>query len=243
MASYGIMAATNFTAMWKQVFVVTFDGDNSTNVLSGAKVASPDSPIQTGKIFQGWYNGESKYDFSAAVTGNLALESKWAAANPNHFYYTYNDDFHFDGVVYKTPDGKTKDPEADEASNVALATNPYTLFSGAAGITSIVATNGIYDYKKANNTKHITAYLKLKADDATSNVVFTIASGYTAVLKIKMNGYSSNATISLKKGDDAVTPSGTQEGTADKSSFFIRSVNPSYILVPPQITMLEYISF
>ena len=218
-ASYGIMAATNFTAMWKQVFVVTFDGDNSTNVLSGAKVASPDSPIQTGKIFQGWYNGESKYDFSAAVTGNLALESKWAAANPNHFYYTYNDDFHFDGVVYKTPDGKTKDPEADEASNVALATNPYTLFSGAAGITSIVATNGIYDYKKANNTKHITAYLKLKADDATSNVVFTIASGYTAVLKIKMNGYSSNATISLKKGDDAVTPSGTQEGTAEGKDY------------------------
>ena len=218
-ASYAITAATNFTAIWKQVFAVTFDGAGSVNVESGSKVASPDSPSQAGKVFQGWYNGESKYDFSAAVTGNLALTSKWATADANHFVYAYNDDFHFDGVVYKTPDGKTKDPEAAEASNVALATNPYTLFSGAAGITSIVATNGIYDYKKANNTKHITAYLKLKADDATSNVVFTIASGYTAVLKLKMNGYSSDATISLKKGDDAVTPSGTQGGTAEGKNY------------------------
>ena len=218
-ASYVISVATDFTAVWIQQFEVTFDGAGAVSVDNGATVASPDSPTQTGKIFQGWYNGESKYDFSAAVTGNLALESKWAVANPNHYVYAYNDDFHFDGVVYKTPDGKTKDPEAAEASNVALATNPYTLFSGAAGITSIVATNGIYDYKKAAGTKHITAYLKLKADDATSNVVFTIASGYTAELKLKMNGYSSNATISLKKGDDAVTPSGTQEGTAEGKNY------------------------
>lgn len=218
-ATYGITAATNFTAMWKAVWTVTFDGAGSVEVQDGETVASQDSPTQAGKIFQGWYNGENKYDFSAAVTGNLALTSKWAVANPNHFYYKYNDDFHFDGVVYKTPDGKTKDPEAAEASNVGLATNPYILFSGAEGITSIIATNGIYDYKKGAGTKHITAYLKLKADDATSNVVFTIASGYTAVLKLKMNGYSSNATISLKKGDDAVTPSGTQEGTAEDKNY------------------------
>ena len=218
-AAYGITAATNFTAMWKAVWTVTFDGAGDVEVENGEKVASPNSPVMAGKVFQGWYNGENKYDFSAAVAGNLALTSKWADADPNHYVYAYNDDFHFDGVVYKTPDGKTKDPEAAEASNVALATNPYTLFSGASGITSIVASNGIYDYKKGAGTKHITAYLKLKADDATSNVVFTIASGYTAVLKLKMNGYSSNATISLKKGDDAVTPSGTQEGTAEGKNY------------------------
>lgn len=218
-SEYAITVATDFTAMWIQQFAVTFDGAGEVLVDKGAPVASPNSPVTAGKVFQGWYNGESKYDFTTAVTGNLALTSKWADADANHYTYAYNDDFHFDGVVYKTPDGKTKDPEAAEASNVALETNPYTLFSGTAGITSIIATNGIYDYKKAAGTKHITAYLKLKADDATSNVVFTIASGYTAVLKLKMNGYSSNATISLKKGDDAVTPSGTQEGTAEGKNY------------------------
>ena len=217
-AEYAITTATNFTAIWKQVFIVTFDGAGSVNVESGSKVASPDSPTQAGNVFQGWYNGESKYDFSAAVTGNLALESKWAAADPNHFYYTYNDDFHFDGVVYKTPEGKTTDPEAAEAT--INLTTPYTVYSGAEGITSIVATNGIYDYKKGADTKHVTAYLKLKRNDATSNLAFTIKSGYTAVLNIKMGGYSNNPVVTLKKGDDAVpATSGTIGGTATGKNY------------------------
>ena len=212
-ANYGITAATNFTAMWKSVWTVTFDGVGSVEVQDGETVASPDSPTQAGKIFQGWYKGENKYDFSAAVTGNLALTSKWAVANPNHFYYTYNDDFHFDGVVYKTPEGKTTDPAASEAT--LNLTTSYTVYSGAEGITSIIATNGIYDYKKGADTKHVTAYLKLKKNDATSNLAFTIKSGYTAVLKIKMGGYSNNPVVTLKKGDDAVpATSGTIDGTA-----------------------------
>ncbi len=217
-ATYSITAATNFTAMWKAVWTVTFDGAGSVEVQDGETVASPDSPTQAGKVFQGWYNGESKYNFSAAVTGNLALESKWAAADPNHFYYTYNDDFHFDGVVYKTPQGKTTDPEASEATK--NLSNPYTLFSGAEGIEEIKVTNGIYDYKKAADNKHVTAYLKLKKDDATSNLAFTIKSGYTAVLKIKMGGYSKKPVVTLKKGDDAVpATSGTIKGTAPGKSY------------------------
>ena len=217
-ATYGITAATNFTAMWKAVWTVTFDGAGNVIVEDGETVASPNSPVIAGKVFQGWYNGESKYDFSAAVTGDLALESKWAAANPNHFYYTYNDDFHFDGVVYKTPEGKTTDPEASEAT--LNLTTPYTVYSGAEGITSIIATNGIYDYKKGADTKHVTAYLKLKKNDASSNLAFTIKSGYTAVLKIKMGGYSNNPVVTLKKGDDAVSAtSGTIGGTATGKNY------------------------
>ena len=214
-AEYGITAATNFTAMWKAVWTVTFDGAGAVNVENGEPVASPDSPTLAGKIFQGWYNGESKYDFSAAVTGNLALTSKWADADPNHYVYAYNDDFHFDGVVYKTPEGKTTDPDASEAT--LDLTTPYTLFSGAKGITSIVATKAVYDYKKADNTKHITAYLKLKksSEDANSKLIFTIASGYTAVLKVKMGGYSKTPTVTLKKGDDAVT--GTPAAVSGKA--------------------------
>jgi len=213
-ATYGITAATNFTAMWKAVWTVTFDGAGNVEVQDGTTVASPNSPVMA-KVFQGWYNGESKYDFSAAVTGNLALTSKWADADPNHYVYAYNDDFHFDGVVYKTPEGKTTDPEASEAT--LNLTTPYTLFSGAEGITSIVATKAVYDYKKGDNTKHITAYLKLKksSDDANSKLIFTIASGYTAVLKVKMGGYSKTPTVTLKKGDDAVT--GTPAAVSGKA--------------------------
>ncbi len=208
-AAYGITAATDFTAMWKAVWTVTFDGTGAVNVEDGETVASPDSPTQAGKVFQGWYNGESKYDFSSAVTGNLALTSKWADADANHFYYNYKDDFHFDGVVYKTPEGKTTNPEADEAT--LNLTTPYILFSGAEGIEEIKVTNGIYDYKKAADTKHVTSYIKINTG-GSSKIEFTIAAGYTAVLKMKMGGYSSDPTITLQKGDDVVAATSGEPG-------------------------------
>ena len=74
-AAYAISAETNFTAMWKAVWTVTFDGAGNVIVEDGEAVASPDSPTQAGKVFQGWYNGENKYDFSAVVTEDLALTS------------------------------------------------------------------------------------------------------------------------------------------------------------------------
>jgi len=208
-ATYAITVATNFTAVWKQVWTVTFDGAGNVEVENGEKVASPNSPVQAGKVFQGWYNEEVKYDFSSAVASNLALTSKWADADANHYVYAYNDDFHFDGVVYKTPEGKTTDPEAAEAT--LNLTTPYTLFSGAAGITSIVVTNGIYDYKKAADTKHVTSYLKINTG-GSSKIDFTIATGYTAVLKMKMGGYSANPTITLKKGEDVVDATSGEPG-------------------------------
>ncbi len=206
-ATYGITAATDFTAMWKAVWTVTFDGAGAVNVEDGEAVASPNSPSQSGKVFAGWYNGESKYDFSAAVTEDLTLESKWTTADANHYYYNYKDDFHFDGVVYKTPEGKVD--EGAGASNIAITT-PYTLFSGAEGITSIVATKAIYDSK----SNWVNAYLKINTSE-DSYLTFTIASGYTAVLKMKMGGYSQNPTVTLKKGEDVVdATSGTIGGVA-----------------------------
>lgn len=205
-ATYAISAATNFTAMWKAVWTVTFDGAGNVIVEDGEAVASPDSPTQAGKVFQGWYNGESKYDFSAAVTGNLALTSKWADADPNHYVYAYNDDFHFDGVVYKTPEGKVDGGSG--TSNIAMTT-PYTLFAGAEGITSVVMTSGIYD-SKTGAIQAVTALMKVN-NNATSKLTVTIKSGYTATLKIKSSGYSATRTINVS---DATPASGTTTGQA-----------------------------
>ena len=205
-ATYAISAATNFTAMWKAVWTVTFDGAGAVNVVDGETVASPNSPVTAGKVFQGWYNGESKYDFSAAVTGNLALTSKWADADPNHYVYAYNDDFHFDGVVYKTPEGAVDGGSG--TSNITMTT-PYTLFAGTEGITSIVITDGIYD-SKTGAIQAVTALMKVN-NNATSKLTVTIKSGYTATLKIKASGYSATRTISVS---DATPASGTTTGQA-----------------------------
>ena len=208
-AEHAITVATSFTAIWKQVWTVTFDGAGSVEVENGEKVASSNSPSQAGKVFQGWYNAEVKYDFSAAVTGNLALTSKWADADPNHYVYAYNDDFHFDGVVYKTPEGKVAGAmgSGDVGGDTYSLTTPYTLFSGEEGITSIIATKAIYDSK--NNW--VNAYLKIN-NSAESYLTFIIKTGYTAVLKMKMGGYSADPTITLKKGEDVVVATSGEPG-------------------------------
>ena len=210
-ATYGITAATNFTAMWKAVWTVTFDGAGAVNVEDGEAVASPNSPVMAGKVFQGWYNAEVKYDFSAAVTGNLALTSKWADADPNHYVYAYNDDFHFDGVVYKTPEGKVDAGNGNETINLDAS---VTLFSGTEGITSVVAANAQYD-SKGNDARgaaiqYVTAMLKLK-NEATSKVTVTIKSGYTATLKIKSSGFSATRTVNVS---GATPESGITTGSA-----------------------------
>ena len=182
---YAIIEATTFTAVWKQVYTVTFDGSNEVKVDAGTKVASIASPTQAGKKFAGWYNGENKWDFSANVEGNMSLVSKWTEVDPNHFVYAYNDDFHYDGDVYKAPDGKVDNN--DNQSNKAIAT-PYTLFEGTEGITSVIVKNGIYDSKG----NHVNAFLKLNTN-SESNLVFTIKEGYVATLKMKMGSWDVNS--------------------------------------------------
>ena len=194
---YAIIEATTFTAIWKQVYTVTFDGSNEVKVDAGTKVASIASPTQPDKVFAGWYNSENKWNFSSNVEGNMSLVSKWTEIDPNHYVYAYNDDFHYDGDVYKAPDGKVDNN--DNQSNKAIAT-PYTLFEGAEGITSVVVTKGIYDSKG----NHINAFLKLNTN-SESNLVFTIKGGYAATLKMKMGSWNvedAQPTLTFKDASD-----------------------------------------
>lgn len=57
-------------------------------VPAGNKAAAPAEPSKSGKIFAGWYNGDTKYDFSSAVTEDITLEAKWVtedASSPAEF--------------------------------------------------------------------------------------------------------------------------------------------------------------
>ncbi|MBR6113980.1 MAG: InlB B-repeat-containing protein [Oscillospiraceae bacterium] len=62
-----------------QTFTVTFnvEGIDDQTVNYGAKVTKPEDPEMEGKLFAGWYNGDTLYDFTAPVTSALALTAKW----------------------------------------------------------------------------------------------------------------------------------------------------------------------
>ena len=65
-------------------FVITFDpanGGNTTEVTvtSGELPNRPEDPTREGYTFLGWYLGETAYDFTAPVTGDLTLAARWEA--------------------------------------------------------------------------------------------------------------------------------------------------------------------
>ena len=64
---------------------VTFMNDGSRYALqvvpSGGKATTPIALKKDGYTFLGWYNGDTKYDFTQAVTENITLTAKWVLTN------------------------------------------------------------------------------------------------------------------------------------------------------------------
>ena len=134
---------------------VTFNSDGGSTVaeqkvLRGQKVSEPTAPTKAGYSFEGWYNGDTKYDFTGAVTENITLTARWKdSVNPvitgleNN--KTYCDTVEFEvsdnvGVASVQVDGVEWTPDAN---------NRFTL-SPAEGIQTIVVTD------KAGNETSVT---------------------------------------------------------------------------------------
>lgn len=70
------------TAEDNTTYAVTFDTDGGNvvkaqNVLHDEAADVPDAPTKEGYIFKGWYIGDTAYDFSTPVTGDITLTAQW----------------------------------------------------------------------------------------------------------------------------------------------------------------------
>ncbi len=66
-------------------FTVTFDTDGGSavakqTVKEGEKASEPTAPTKAGYEFEGWFIGDTAYDFSSEVTANITLKAKWYKA-------------------------------------------------------------------------------------------------------------------------------------------------------------------
>mgnify|MGYP000614846263 CR=1 FL=1 len=82
------------TAKWNiNKYTVTFNTDGGTpvppaqEVEYGLTATEPAAPKKTGYTFDGWYLGDEKYDFSAAVEQNITLTAKWHITPHNIYAY------------------------------------------------------------------------------------------------------------------------------------------------------------
>ena len=142
---------------------VTFDSDNGSTVaeqkvLRGQKVSEPTAPTKAGYSFEGWYNGDTKYDFTGAVTENIMLTARWKdSVNP---------------VITGLENGKTycDTAEFEVTDNVGVASVT------ANGGELIPDAYGKYTLEKGKGT--VTVVAKDNSDNETS-VTVTVNNGHT----------------------------------------------------------------
>lgn len=79
-----VTADMTLTASWKTAQVkthtVTFTGagdDFIQTVVDGSSATVPTVPSKKGYTFDGWYSGDSLYDFTTPVTDDLTVEAHW----------------------------------------------------------------------------------------------------------------------------------------------------------------------
>ncbi len=80
-----VMADLTLTAKWEAAitYTVSFDSDGGTAVaeqyiVEGAKALEPPPPTKTKFAFDGWYNGETKWNFDTdTVNEPITLKAKW----------------------------------------------------------------------------------------------------------------------------------------------------------------------
>ena len=107
-----ITSDITLTAKWEiNKYTVTFDSYGGTPVPPAQEVeyghtaTKPAAPEKTGYTFDGWYLGDEKYDFSAAVEQNITLTAKWTQ---NTYTVTFD------------PNGGNELAEADKTKAVKI---------------------------------------------------------------------------------------------------------------------------
>jgi uncharacterized repeat protein (TIGR02543 family) len=79
-------------AIWTPiVYVVSFETSGGTvipnqNVNSGGMPIKPNNPEKANHTFDGWYIGETKYEFDTPITGNTVIYARWKEVQYTGYY-------------------------------------------------------------------------------------------------------------------------------------------------------------
>ena len=97
----------------KEGFWITFNADGGTYtapvfVAPNTNTVAPDEPTRVGYTFQGWYNGNSKFEFGSKLPENVTLTASWkAASNTKYRVIHWQENANDDGFSFKESEEKT----------------------------------------------------------------------------------------------------------------------------------------
>ena len=78
----GLVCFSMYFVYGNEFHIVSFNSNggsiiNSQKIRDNELVFEPSIPLKEGYQFDGWYLGDTKYDFRMAVTENMTLNAKW----------------------------------------------------------------------------------------------------------------------------------------------------------------------
>ena len=165
-------------------YTVTFDSDGGSAVASqtvneGEKATKPTDPTKDGYTFEGWFNGETEFDFNTAITANITLKAHWEQNAPADVYT----------VKFGTNEAITL-VEVDKAQDDAA--NMIHKFKGTSNVTAGQTISFILNgeaIKPGDENKE-------GEDHNGNNTAGTYADGYT------VHNDAANADVYLKVYDN-----------------------------------------
>ncbi|WP_308619507.1 choice-of-anchor J domain-containing protein [uncultured Eubacterium sp.] len=117
------------------------DGGTGTTlqkVLRGQKLAEPTKPYKSAYTFDGWYNGEQKYDFDAPVFNEITLTAKWTYAGGSSWNTT-------EPTTEKPTEPTTKPNKQNNSKNAKDKTDKTDKNSLSAGAKKADANSNNYE--------------------------------------------------------------------------------------------------
>ena len=107
-------------------YLVTFNSDGGTavenkTVSHGSPVAKPTDPTRDGYEFDGWFNGETEWNFNTAITAAITLKAKWTKVHT----VTFDSDGGSEVAAQTIRDGNTAVKPVDPTKAWAPASGLY----------------------------------------------------------------------------------------------------------------------
>lgn len=182
-----------------KLFTVTFNSDGGSNIEAikveeNTSVKEPTAPTRNGYNFAGWYYGNNKYDFNAAVLKDITLVAKWEKINtstkPN-------------GGGHTNP--KPVDPGVINVSSISLDFKTIYLYIGEsktvkAYVYPTNATNKNVAWSSSDNSVATVSGGKITGAKAGAVTVTATSGGKSATVNVVVREKNSSSS-SCQFGD------------------------------------------
>ena len=173
-----------------------------------AKALQPATiPTKEGyNTFAGWYNGDTAYNFTEAVTQNITLKAKYG--DPK----TYNISYDLDGGTATNPTSYTVECDAITLNNPVKPGYTFTGWSG----TDLTGENNmtVTIPKESTGDRSYTAHWR----DATAPVISGIEDGKTYCDTVEFEVSDNVGVASVTANDVTLTPDANNKYTLEKGT-------------------------